>query len=290
MCHTQEIFCPVTAQHRHPGTIMLDHALKYPFLLHGLLALSTFHLGQCQADSRENYHAHSRKFLSQGLEAFNGVVTRLNEENIIPAFVFSSIVGYCKFAHVFSTLHRSVNDFLDQLIEAITMLRGVNIVLGGWWDVITASTLFKALYAGAGPPHIPPRFDEESKELSDLRRFLRESQLDPASVFTCGEAVAQLQAMYDLQANESDLAKDGAPEFVWFITMPGAFHTLLLQRQSEALVVVAYLTPLLHRRRNNWLIGNSGEILLNAIHDHLGPNMERWLPAPIVATGTHKDS
>ena len=283
MCHTQEIFCPATVQSHHPGTIMLDHALKYPFLLHGLLALSTFHLGHCQPDNQEIYQNHSRRLLSQGLEGFNSVVTRLNEDNIIPAFVFSTVAGFCKFAHVFSTLHRSVNEFLDQLIESITMLRGVNIVLGGWWQVITASSLFRALYPDTGHPKLEVSSDRRSEELSDLRLFLQESNLDVASTHACNEAVDQLQSIYNMQINTKDETKSETPDFVFFIRLPGAFHTLVLQRNPEALIIVAYLAPLLHRRRRSWLVGNAGEVLINAIYDYLGPNWHRWLHAPMAA-------
>lgn len=65
--------------------------------------------------------------------------------------------------------------------------------------------------------------------------------------------------------------------------MPGAFHTLVLQRKPEALIIIAYLAPLLHRRRQNWLVGNAGEVLINAILDYLGPDWAVWLQAPIIA-------
>lgn len=281
MCHTQEIFCPVNVQLHHPGTIILNYALESPFLLHGLLALSTFHLSTCQPEHQEEYHNHSRKLLSQGLEGFNGVITKLHEANILPAFVFSTVAGFCKFAHVFSTMYRSINDFLDQLIESITMFRGVHIVLIGWWNVVSSSSLFKALYPETGPPKLEELSDEASEELSDLRRLVRASNLDPASIDACSQTIAQLQTLYNtLPKND---AKAEAPEFVFFIRMPGAFHTLLLQRKPEALVILAYVAPLLHRRRKSWLVGNAGEILINAVNDYLGPGWAGWLEAPNAA-------
>lgn len=278
--HTQEIYCAVDQQH-HPGAIILDIAIKHPFLLHGILALSTFHLGITDPALHDAYIAHSHRILAQGMEGFNAVAANgagFDETNIMGAFIFANVAGLCKFAHLFSTMHDSVAQFIDRFIDTIAMLRGVNIVLGPWWPLIVNSALFKALNPPVGIDQQTDVDATETPELSKARAIVSHADFDIETKRVCEKVVTQLQIMYnEYSQSELETEKPQFPESVWFIRLPTEFHALLLKKQPEALIIVAHVAPLLHHRRKHWIVRNAGEVLVNGISDFLGPAWSTWL-------------
>lgn len=263
---------------------MLDLAIQHPFLLHALLALSSFHLGATESTLRKVYRDQSDRLLKQGLEGFNTIVLAngLTEDNILAAFVFSNVVGLTKFAHLFSTMHNSVEDFIDSFVACVTLLRGVSIVLQGWWPFILKSKLLQALYP---TPDGPPKIDQNTEELpqlADLRALLEASKLSTIPLDSCREVVRQLQGLYNDSGKDNQSADElrGFPESVWIMKFPAEFHVLLTQKKPEALIIIAHAAPLLHRRRQYWLVGNAGQVLMNGVGDFLGHEWSSWLDIP----------
>jgi len=258
---------------------MLDIAIQHTFLLHGLLAISCFHLGITDPVLHDAYIGHSYRLLAHGMEGFNTIgagVRGFDESNIMAGFVFANVAGLCKFAHLFSTMHESVEKFMEHLIDTLTVLRGVNIVLGPWWSFITGSALFKAVTPTDASRKGKDVNVTETADLSKAREVLADAKFETERRQVCQQVINQLQAMYnELSRKGRDDDASKFPESIWFFQIPTEFHALLSAKNPEALVILAHITPLLHNRRQYWLVRNAGEVLLNGISDYLGL---RWSP------------
>jgi hypothetical protein len=248
------------------------------------LALSAFRLSIKHPSKSNLYLTESTTLQTQALNFFNASTPTVTQENLIPAFLFSAVLGLHFFCDTFSTRNPDLNTFLDRLVQSIRLLRGVRAMIGDSWEVIKSSDISILLQAHEGP--VVNRDDKVTHAFGDLRtKFSQSHTLSAFESKVYCEAITGLIWVYNSQPPESDsIYMDDAPNWrivtTWPITISAEYMELLDDRKPEALVVLAYFSILLHGRRTFWAVGDAGRFLLAAIEEYLGEGWAEWLVVP----------
>ncbi|TVY33977.1 Sterol uptake control protein [Lachnellula subtilissima] len=207
------------------------------------------------------YLTESTTLQSQALALFKSSTPTMTQENLIPAFLFSAILGLHFFCETFTTPSPDLNAFLDRLVQSIRLLRGVRVMMGDSWEVIKKSDISVLLQAHEGP--VPNRNDAVTHAFSTLLSKISHSQSPSLSAFESkvySEAIEGLLWTYNFAPPDSALALDGPPSSrivtTWPITISAEYTELLDERRPEALVVMAHFSILLHGRRS--FLGSGG--------------------------------
>jgi hypothetical protein len=265
-----------------PTTIYAKHALTTPYLMHQVLATSALELSIRTVGSRNLYREYATGLHSRAVSLFNesSPVLEVTQANCVHMFLFSSIVG----AHLLcDTLHYqrdSLEGFIDRFTQCLSVYRGVLAVLNQCRDLLCETELEPRLKLGEILTHPT---DVSGSECNALKDLVNAADVTPSSRKVYRESVLYLQKVFDVQHTVSGNRTRMPLAFAWPLFISPDFLDLLRQPQAEALVILAHYAVLLHRGRNLWLIGDSGQFLIESICGSLGSNWQEWLEFPKAA-------
>ncbi|ESZ89894.1 hypothetical protein SBOR_9719 [Sclerotinia borealis F-4128] len=260
-------------------TNVLKYAFVTPFLMYELLAYSALHISIIRPDQFQFYHDESRMLQQQSLKLFNDSVQEVNDENLIPSFLYSGILGHHTFVDTFSVADSDLNQFIDKLVQAIKLMRGVRVCFTGWWEVLEKSEIRGLMQHGDG--HVE-HTDEYVKHFLELQAKLPGIPgIDHVELEALQEAVRQLKWVHVSSLFNLGNGNLG-PTMVtsWPITLSLEYSELLLKRRPGALVVLAYFSVLLNLSRKHWAVGSAGKFLLDVVGTCLGKDWDTWLEWP----------
>ncbi len=246
------------------------------------LALSALHLSIKYPLKSHIYLPESTRLQAQALSLFSSTNPTFNQDNLIPAFLFSAAVGLHFFCDTFTTPSPDLNTFLDRLVQSIRLLNGIRAVYGDSYGLIKNSDI-KPLLQEDDEPFVD-RNDEITHAFEDLRNTFSQSRTLSAfeSKVYC-DAITSLIWVYNSQPTNG-APNDGPtnPRVVvtWPIKITTEYLELLTERKPEALIVMAYFSIVLYCRRTFWAVSNSGRSLLDAIGAYLGEPWAEWLVVP----------
>ncbi|KUJ17390.1 uncharacterized protein LY89DRAFT_52681 [Mollisia scopiformis] len=281
VANDEDAFIITDATTRTQRPRILKLAFTWPFLLYELLACSSMHCSLTHPDisKHQMYRDEASRLQAEGLTSFNDTVKEITDDNVIPAFLFSGILGLHSFSDVFSMPGQDLDAFLDRLVHSIRLLRGVQTVLSGKWELILKSDIGPLVQPGE------PLFDTDDVVLGLEKLRGRLSDLwgvDTTQVQVCDKAMDQMCWVY--RSNLGTSIPDGraSPRMVtsWPVMVSTEFTELVDKRNPRALIVLAHFSVLLHRCRNVWAVGSAGTTLLNALGIYLGSEWEDWLAWP----------
>ncbi|KAH8674814.1 hypothetical protein BGZ60DRAFT_404867 [Tricladium varicosporioides] len=261
-------------------TTLLQYTFAYPFLMYETLAISAFHLSIKHPSKSDFYLTESTALQSQALSLFKSSSFIDNQDKILPAFLFSSVLGLHFFCETFSVPSLDLNAFLDRLVQSIQLLRGIRAMVGDSWEFIKNSEI-KPLLVGEGP--VVDRDDDVTHAFEDLYANISQSYtLSAFEIKVYCEAITKLIWVYNSRPlnSVSDGRANARMVMTWPITISAEYTELLQKRKPEALVVLAYFSILLHGSRALWAVGDAGRFLLNVIGDFLGEGWDKWLTIP----------
>lgn len=270
----------------------MNSALEVPYLMHITLALAALHLGHCdEADVLQ----------TRALELFNSTaILETTSETCVPQFIFASMLGVYMLASASNS--RNANgvyaDFLDRFVTYLDIHKGVRAVTGRCWHLLEQSALAPIL----NPFQTIGRSTPQPGHCDKLFELLQTTAADSngSVLAACEGAVQQLQWAFSWQISSSspDLQLQGEAEdasshdrlwmgyqarsalFAWPSTLSAQYSDLLMKRRPEALIILAYYGVLLNWHRELWVVGDSGQRLINSITSILGPYWRPWLEWP----------
>jgi hypothetical protein len=215
---------------------------------------------------------------SKAVEGFTGMLSRVDASNCVVVLLSSHLIALHVFRDIFASLKTDFNAFMDGLVGCLRLLQGVNVVIKTWGKELSRSKLGSIMMEAEERAKRPKvSFDE----CSPLRQLIASADLSPASINACSEAVDKLQQSFDI-----DNAFPGGPKpttntlFAWLVTASPEYTELLDKRRPEALVILAYYSVLLHRRRGSWVVGNAGQRLIDSLKTPLGRGWAQYLAWP----------
>ncbi|CAK43752.1 uncharacterized protein An01g06330 [Aspergillus niger] len=206
-------------------------AMRHPFLMHGILALSALDLGfNCPSGPPKDYYIRTAQaHQSRAVTGLGKVAGCLDQSNCNAAFALSSIMVVFSFA-----LPRTTNkhgDVLNELLNIFRFTRGSVDVQGGIIDWVADGEFSPLLECDTSQPTMP---DTSRLAIMSLTRMNADlASRDPAH----DKATYDTTIRY-LSYSLDKLARGGETmiiAFQWIFQIPPRYLDLLQQRQPFAL-------------------------------------------------------
>jgi hypothetical protein len=173
---------------------------KYPFLLDLVIALAALHKAFTEPAEAEKYASASLYYQTQGLQAYQGQLMHINEENCHAVFAFSGMINGLNIAMSRGCASLPPTSPIDTLCLSLKLLRGVQLVLSTKLDVLM-STRYRAVLS-------PKDLQEEtgtSEEVAAALQELREIVTDKPQLTTIGCAELYISTINSLEPEVSTI-------------------------------------------------------------------------------------
>ncbi|KAJ6024956.1 hypothetical protein N7540_005753 [Penicillium herquei] len=268
--HTHKVFARNEATRQVWEKHVTREALRAPFLMHGILALSALHLSHLREDGRhimwlDAAIAHKSTALSMFTEQLRSI-SRSNAK---------AMMGFAGLAFAFSLAStlESTKDIsrLDALIDVFSMARGVETVMSAD-EAFIQTTDFAPLFDMTSPEVIVP--EDTVRALDNLKRLYDRYALqssDP-NLETYNTAIRCFGRLVEFAYAEPTSMTLVAG---WAIRAQAEYIDALKRREPLSLVILAHYSVFLHLARGNWCIGSWGHEVLEEILGNLDSD---WLP------------
>ncbi|OJI88705.1 hypothetical protein ASPTUDRAFT_61284 [Aspergillus tubingensis CBS 134.48] len=250
-----------------------EEAITHPFLMHGLLALSSLHIARTKHDPQQRpiYLSTAVAHQAQALALFRERLSDINSSNARAMFAFASVVVYYTFGLPHAPESSDPWANVDDLLQIFTLARGVQQILKQATSVIKNdewSIIFK---------------------VEDLNEdYLRDAQSSLERLHELNNACGAQDDTHDTAAYENALdrlaemlaeARTGMPSVStscrWAIRQFPEFMELLRERKPLALVILAYHCVVFHHLRDAWYMGDRGSRVARALWEVLD---DEWRP------------
>lgn len=259
----------------------LDNAVATPYLLDQLLALAALHHSVVDKQNSRLYLHHATSLQTRALGQFNDAPDKLGDLNVIPSFLFATLLGYHVLRNTLTDHQGNIGTFVGAFVDYLHVHRGTRVVSRQHWPRIERSSLAPFLEISA----IGKGFDhrQPGPETQGLLTHLQ-AQPDHASspIAACIEALLWAQWVLNLQKCEPlRFSVRVHAATAWPLVVPDDFVNALYQRRPEALAVLAYYLAILHLTREFWVFETCSFELIQALADHVGPFWENALQWPL---------
>lgn len=259
-------------------SLILQKSICNTCLLYQVLAISARHLSFQRPERHSFYAQQAIQLQTKAIEIFNTTQT-FDESNCEAMLLFSSLLNRQVLADALSNCEGDFAAFLDRLIQAILLQRGIRVVSGKTWALLLKSDLSPLLNWGAMESFNQP---PSGKECEVLRQLIALSPtLDAVSKEACRSAAHFLQIGFDDMREQTNSYMTYNMIFSWAVLLPKEFATLLTQRTPEAVAILGFYAVLLHFGRNHWVVGDSGAFIIRELSEYLGVEWAHWLEWPL---------
>lgn len=268
--------------------VAVKTGLKYPFLMHELLAISALHLSIHRPERSAFYRGHAAALQSLAVQGCNDALQNVDDENCVAVFIFASMMGMHSFCDTFTYRDGDFNNFLDKLTRSINLLRGVRTVTHEHWETLRRSDLAELIAAGSV---LQEGSGVSKQECQPLMELVQNADVSETSLHAYENAISQLQRVFNAEHLVDSGQGTMSMLYAWLVTSDAVYTDLLTQRRPEALIILAYYAVILHHRRAAWAVQDAGAFLIDSISQYLGNHWARWLQWPNdVVHGTPDDS
>lgn len=249
-----------------------ETALKTPYLMNQLLALSAMHLRTVDESMASSYTQAATHLRHRALRGFNRCLDDTSEENSTAQFFFASLLALHYLAETV-TGHVDL-DFavtLDCTLNYFRLSRGARVMGDRANSTFGNSSVSQWLISASKEG--PPDSNDTPEELATLAAMLLTSDLNEDSQKACEEAIEGLNFVM------RHINSWGVHALMaWSNLIPLRFLTLLEKQIPEALVILAHYAILLHRFRAFWCLDDIGQRLVEGITRLLASYWATWLP------------
>lgn len=260
---------------------LLSQSITTPYLVNELLAFSSLHLSTQRPARRDFYHFHAAQLQTHALAIFNETNPEVTEENCLPLFLFSCVLGIHMLCDTLIYRESNLDAFIPRFAHYLRLHHGSHTIIGQAWQLLNDSTLKPAfdigrsLYRRDGPLGVG---------YEKLLGLVVAASLGNELTEIYRQAIETLQTCTNVaDITDSETQKHlGAINGVitWPMLVKLEFSDLLGQGRPEALVILAHYAVLVHRFRESWLFADSGRFLIQEIGRCLGEEWEEWMAWP----------
>ena len=234
-------------------TIVPEEALSHPFLMHGILALSSLHLARTgpEPTRRGSYLNRAVAHQNQALALFREMLGDVNESNAKAMFAFAGIVAIYTFGFPQTPGPQDPWDCVDNLYQVLVLTRGVQQVIHSPRDFtsfLLNSSFGPILQVEETRGPMPEDTIAMLKQLREANKVC--GARDPNHELQVYEgSIANLEEMLSwcyggMRANT--IAGR------WAIRLKPRFMELLRERDPLALVMLAHYAVLLQYLKHRW--------------------------------------
>ncbi|QDS77142.1 hypothetical protein FKW77_001289 [Venturia effusa] len=299
---TCRTFSNLASIHAVWETVVPELSVKHKFLMHGILALSAFHLCHLRPAETKKFAALAILHQDLALSHFRPILSSIDEDNCEPAVCMAivlSLIGISALSRPResqsspSGLHKS--SFAD-ILGVFSLTRGVAEVLAPAAVQIRASQIRFMFGAWTLDSYEDVRLPEEVQSRFDaLKHEIVPSLVTdaPSNLAVCLTALEQLVIIYkDIQYNTTcpdDFERFGQRVPVelelglilkWTTNVPAEFILLLRQHHTAALIILAHYVVTMMSLGERWFCKDWSENALQLIRGIIDPSGLPWLRWP----------
>ncbi|KAK2782041.1 hypothetical protein FQN53_000217 [Emmonsiellopsis sp. PD_33] len=274
--------------YKHVWQVIIPRqALRHPFLMHGILALSALHLARKKETSGVPDDDQGRSYMeialghqSRALALFRPLLGNINAENCNAMFLLSTLMTAFAFGFPQTPDPTDAMRPLNDLHLVLHLARGMQRVLNTAMEWIKHGELAVLMELDAYTPHLP---SSAKDALRQLYKFNEDHKLRDPSHESEVYIAAISQTQYMLENIYAGVDRPN-PAVMWAIKVPASFLELIAEYRPMALVVLAYYCVVLHHLDNHLsdtiFAAKSQQKLTDQDHD---------LPGMIDVKGTEAD-
>jgi hypothetical protein len=258
--------------------ILPEHAAEFPFLMHGLLALSASHLRYERPHEAQKWALLVSHHQNLALPAFRAELSKLSENNCKALFAMAAICALIAMATAAQgpdIPSEDENSTLDDIVQMFVMLRGVWTSLSPLWHILVQPpfNVIKELkviedYSQYTLP------SELSMQIEKLTAMCHSPTSDAKSKPVYLATIEKLEQVYKdilcLAAADKD---EMGLVFKWGIASQPAFTSLVTSRDPLALIILSHYIILLGSLKK-WFVDGLSTRGWQAIVDNLPESAE----------------
>ena len=259
-------------------------ALEYPYLMHGILALSALHLSSLDTYRAPEWSAKASLHEALALPEFRAAMSSITKDTSHAIFAFSGIVIPYAQAIATTPIGPEASRFSDPgvLPEWFYLLRGTRTLLRQtrpWLEEGPFSTWFQRSEAPIDCTLNPD--DCHLIDLSPRLAISRAAGANPETDFlTCCNALEELRKVSALPFSPYHEYGDKSIVLIWPLAIPEEFIHLVQTKSPDALIILAHYCVLLAQVQPSWFLHHQAEQMLCAIAACLDESMQSWLKWP----------
>ncbi|KAK6837817.1 hypothetical protein RU639_001539 [Aspergillus parasiticus] len=254
--------------------VLPKEGLEYPFVLHGLLALSALHIARASDYApRAHYFSIALEHQNRALALFRPVISSINRDNSHTIFVFASLLLQLAFAIPPSSPLIDTHDSFQDLIQAFTLCRGLREILGTSWHWVKEGKLAD-VFTQVDDTKKGPLPESIETAMSQLR-YLNESrgrQFNGHDTDCYDTAINHLKDMMEIYQHKPRRVEMALR---WPIGLGSKYLNLLKEHDPMALVILAHYCLVLHHFRHHWWMEGWSFRVARSVWDQLH---ESWRP------------
>ncbi|KAH7131255.1 hypothetical protein EDB81DRAFT_808217 [Dactylonectria macrodidyma] len=269
--------------------------LSYHFVFHFAYSLAGYHLAYLQpidSDSRTHYRAVGRHYAEMGLNLLNTTHPSINESNCGALYVAAILMCYCAVAEgpmgTNDLLVCNVGDGAAQFW--LPRIQGVRLIR----QMVEPATLFTGLteplgMSGGNEMGLKPMDLLDgiihlgwTEPLNKLKVWIVSHESPDTVIYI--QALASLSAVYEANYGNGNGGRDASSGdfhvLGWLYRLPDIFVARLQRKEPNALLVLAYYSPLLMSLDMCWFLDGWAQHLLTSIRGMLSHELTSWLEWP----------
>ena len=246
--------------------VIPEEAVKHPFLMHGMLALSALHIARLSSDKRRaEYMAIAVGHQNRALALFRPLLRDVNASNCNATFALSSIVTVFAFAFTQPSGPMGTLAAVDDLCQVFLLARGMQHILNASLSWVMDGKLRPLLTLEDHNSGLPDDARLALQRLGDLNDAMSASdQHHERDVY--GKTISLLEDVLDRLYNNP---KKPNIAVMFAIKIPERYIGLLREHKPMALVVLAHYSVILHHLRQHWWFEGWSVRVLGAIWSNM---------------------
>ncbi|EPE32175.1 hypothetical protein GLAREA_07308 [Glarea lozoyensis ATCC 20868] len=266
---------------------LIKHSFEHEFLMHELLSFSALHLSRLKPQDAQDYLYISDAHHSKGLTLFQLAVSRLDDSNREPCYLFSSLI----FIHAWAAqdVDKPSNLFFipsqhsgdsEEVLKWVQLHRGSKAILTSNFSQIRNGGLRPMFeqWEDLGREKEDQLEEEDERSFDSFHEALTSSLIPETQKAVLIEALNQLRRIFCFMSSHHYISKLSAV-MSWFMTISDEYLLMLENKMPEALVIVAFYAVAIKRLPYMWWLEGKSENVLQTVLDELGGSWEshtRW--------------
>ncbi|KAI9045306.1 Zn(II)2Cys6 transcription factor domain-containing protein [Aspergillus affinis] len=254
--------------------VLPKEGLEYPFVLHGLLALSALHIARASDPaSNTRYFSIALEHQNRALALFRPVISSINRDNSHTIFAFASLLLQLAFAMSPCSPLIETHDSVEDLIQVFKLCRGLREIVAASWHWVKEGKLAD-VFTQVDDSKQWPLPETTEAAMSQLKYFneSRGRQFVDHDADCYNAAIDHLKDMMEIY--------QGKPHRVelamrWPFGLESKYLNLLRERDPMALAILAHYCLVLHHFRHHWWLEGWSIRVAQSIWDQLH---ESWKP------------
>ncbi|KAK7537027.1 uncharacterized protein J3D65DRAFT_362368 [Phyllosticta citribraziliensis] len=263
---------------------------SYPFVLHGLMAMSAIHLSKFDHERREYFQRQMDYHWDIAIRAATSALAHVDSENGHALYVFAVIASFIALARgprrgdylIFGEKGMCEYRVLFHTIRLIVDTANLDLMHGVLAPVVCPGN--RRVSEVEERDSIP----DDTKHLKELSLLMREIEVkkDPDCELyqrTAASLWVSYSLVFDIERPEGQTPMHGV--FVWLFRLSEAFMDRVQQRKPVALVIFANFCVLLNELEARWWVKGWVFHLMSGIYESLEREFRVWVQSPIEQIG-----